>query len=52
MGRCRGSALELKLDGIDDGGMYVWAGILAAFGLGASFLIAIWWQNRRTRRQD
>lgn len=47
----RALALEMDFDHMDDGGMWVWAGILAAVGLAASYLIALAWQRRKARRQ-
>jgi hypothetical protein len=44
-------AIEMDFDHMDDGGMYVWAGIMAVAGLAASYLIALAWQRRKARRQ-
>lgn len=52
----RALLLQLDISKMDDGGMYVWAGILTVVGLVASYLIALAWQRRnraaRKERQD
>lgn len=41
---------SLEVDHMDDTGMWLWAAILTVVGLGASWLIAVWWQKRKERR--
>lgn len=43
--------MELDLDHMDDGGMYVWAVILTVVGLAAALGIAIWWQRWRDQKK-
>ena len=45
--------VALSLDPLDmsDGGMFLWAGILTALTLVASFFVAAWWQKRRDRER-
>jgi hypothetical protein len=44
--------VDLSLTGMDDAGMWAWAAILTAFGLVASFAIAVAWQRRKDKKQD
>ena len=48
----RALLLELDLNDMDDGGMYLWAGILAVVGLAASFGIALAWQRWKGARKQ
>ena len=47
----RALLLDMDLDHMDDGGMYVWAGIVTVVGLLASYGIALAWQRRKAKRQ-
>ena len=47
----RALLLNLAPGDMDDGGMYLWAGILTVVGLAASYVIAIAWQKRKARKQ-
>lgn len=41
-------ALEfLSPSDMTDAGMFVWAGVIAALLLGASWWAALWWQRRK-----
>ena len=47
----RALLLQMDVGKMDDGGMYVWAGILTVVGLVASYLIALAWQRRNRGAQ-
>ena len=42
---------SMEVDHMDDTGMWLWAAILTIVGLGASWLLAVWWQKRKERQK-
>lgn len=44
--------MQLDLDRLDDGGMYVWAVILAVLGLAGGLAIAIAWQRWKDQKKS
>lgn len=46
-----GTLAQLDPFAMDDTGMWIWAGILLAVSLAASYLIAILWQRWRDKRE-
>lgn len=44
--------VDLTPSGMDDAGMWTWAGILTVVGLAASFGIALAWQRWKDRKKE
>lgn len=44
--------VELELDRMDDGGMYVWAAILAVLAIVGGVVVAVWWQRWRDEKKS
>ena len=53
-GRPRGVGLaeDLAPAKMTDTGMWIWAGVLTAVGLVASYVVAVWWQRRQQGAKD